>query len=70
MLVFNLVAPHLGIFRRCHGQDDLREPRCAWLYQFKFHLHVQILALFNGLSTVMPSVALLYSEAVLRKQVP
>ena len=35
-----------------------------------FFLYVQTLALFNGVSTVMPYVALLCSEAAVRKQVP
>ena len=33
-------------------------------------LYVHTLALFNGVSTVMPYVALLCSEAAVRKQVP
>jgi hypothetical protein len=36
----------------------------------QFSLYVKTLALFNGVSTVMPSVALLCSEAAVKKQVP
>ena len=42
----------------------------VWVCLVCIPLYVQTLALFNGLSTLMPSVALLFSEAAVGKQVP
>jgi hypothetical protein len=38
--------------------------------QFSVRVYVRTLAFFNGLSTLMPSVALLLSESAVGKQVP
>ena len=52
------ICARVIILRQRHGQGDWRDQRCAWACQVYIPLYVHTLAFFNGLSTLMSSVAL------------
>jgi hypothetical protein len=52
------ICARVIILRQRNGQDDWRDQRCAWACQVYIPLYVHTLAFFNGLSTLMSSVAL------------
>jgi hypothetical protein len=52
------ICARVIILRQRHEQGDWRDQRCAWACQVYIPVYVQTLAFFNGLITLMPSVAL------------